>query len=436
MEEYNQLNGDPLSPEKENKAPSPEKKNKGFGHGLMVGILVSLFVFLICICVTAVVIVRAYPQVTSFQNTFPGYIPDNSEGVDLKELNSKLSTIQTYISSFYLWDQDPEEAQDAAIKGFVQSLGDKYSEYYNPEEYARLNVSLTGTYSGIGALVSQNLDTGETKVIYVYPGTPAEESGVQEGDIIYKVGDVPVDGIELDELVSVYIQGEEGTQVVITFLRGEEREEVVIPITRRSVKLPYVESELKEDHIGYIRITQFTETAVEEFTNAVDDLIGKGAESLIIDLRDNPGGALEACVRICAYILPQGMVTYTAGKDGSGKRYNTVDDHEVDLPLVILVNGNSASASEVMTGAFMDHNKAIVIGTRTFGKGIVQGVFPLGDGSALKLTTEHYYTPNGFDLHGEGLVPDIEINLSDACEEYCDDNDNQYRKAVEILKER
>lgn len=319
----------------------------------------------------------------------------------------------------------------------------------------------SGEYCGIGAMVSQNRTTGISTVVKVFETAPAFEAGMLPGDIIYKVDDEDVAGMELDLLVTNYIRGEEGSRVKVTVLRGDANEEVDLDIERRKVEVPTVEHEMMADNIGYIYVMQFDGVTGPQFQAAVDDLEKQGMEKLIIDLRDNPGGLLDAVVEMLAYVLPEdkmdGMLVYTADKDGKGDRFfcddgkiqyesdygqqasgfPKKDGHEIDVPMAVLVNGNSASASEVFTGAIMDYEVGIVVGTQTFGKGIVQSLLPLGDGTAIKLTTAHYYTPSGFDLHGVGLKPDIEVELDEELRTKAvveKDEDNQIQAAIEALK--
>ena len=258
------------------------------------------------------------------------------------------------------------------------------------------------------------------------------------------------------------IRGEEGTQVTVTVLRGETAEEVELTMERRQVEVTTVESQMLDEKTGYIYVMQFEMVTGGQFKEAVDRLEDQGMEQLIVDLRGNPGGVLDAAVEMLAYILPEdrmdGMLIYTADKDGKGDRYfcrdgkivmesdsgyvtagyPMEDGHQLDLPLAVLVNGSSASAAEVFTGAVMDYDAGIVVGTQTFGKGIVQSLVPLGDGTAVKLTTAHYYTPSGFDLHGEGLTPDVIVDLDEELKTQAVvdlDEDNQVQAAIEALED-
>lgn len=351
--------------------------------------------------------------------------------------------------------------EDGIYMGMMYGLEDPYSVYYNEEDYASMLEDTSGEYCGIGAMVSQNRSTGIATVTKVFEGAPSYEAGMLPGDIIYKVSGEDVAGMELDLLVSNYIRGEEGSKVKITVLRGESNEEVELTIERRQIEVPTVEHEMLEDHVGYIYVMQFDSVTSQQFADAVDDLQQQGMEKLVIDLRDNPGGVLDGVVEMLAYVLPEdkmdGLLLYTADKDGKGDRYYCEDGqlkyesdygyknssfpredgHQIDVPMAVLVNGNSASASEVFTGAIQDYEAGIVIGTQTFGKGIVQNLIPLGDGTAIKLTTAHYYTPGGFDLHKVGLTPDVEVELDEKLRTQAvveKSEDNQLQAAIEALR--
>ena len=414
-------------------------KRDRFSTGIIVGSVLTLALLLIVGGIIAFIIMMRNPQMVSYHNTEPT-APVSAEGgsLNMPRIETKLFTLQDIVNKFYLFEQNPDQIEDSIYKGFMAGIGDNYAAYYSPDEYQKLNESFKGVFCGIGAVVQQDKNTNTVSVIQLIKDSPAEKAGVQVGDIIYKVGDTMASTVDLDTLVYDLIRGEKGTDVTITFIR--DGKEVEITITRGEVADTTVYSEMKDDNIGYIEVSQFNSETTPEFIDAIDKLIKDGAKGLIIDLRDNPGGVLTACVEMADYILPDeveehdSLIVYTANRDGVGERYYTTDGHQVDTPIVILVNGNSASASEVFTGAMLDYEWATVVGTQTFGKGIVQNVLPLNDGSAVKLTTEHYYTPDGFDLHGEGLKPTIELEINEACKMYTDSNDNQYAKALEILK--
>lgn len=388
----------------------------------------------------------------------------SEDGLDRTAIAEKIDMLQYAIDEYFLFDEDFDKVEAGIYKGMVSGLDDPYTEYYTPEEYAELTEETEGVYCGIGVQVSQNRQTGIITALRVFPGSPAQEAGMQKGDLIYKVGDLMASEQDLDVLVSQHIRGEEGTWVDITVLRGQE--EIALHVQRRIVETQTVEYELLEGNTGYILVTQFELNTSQQFKEAIDDLTAKGMERLVIDLRDNPGGVVDACVDMAAYILPEepleGTILSTQDKNGKGlryycqggklrfeatdgggtdSRYPRDDGHQVDVPIAVLMNGYSASASEVFAGALRDYGKATLVGTTSFGKGIVQSLLPLNDGSALKITVSHYYTPSGYDLHGKGLTPDVEIEQEldeDLVGQYeiPKDRDNQLRKAIEVLMEQ
>ncbi len=336
-------------------------------------------------------------------------VEPNPENLEYDRITAKIRLLQKVISRNYLFDEDPEAVEEGIYAGMMSGLGDPYSVYYTKDEYAKLTEETSGTYSGIGALLSQDPETKICTVLKVFQGSPAEEAGLQNGDILVSVDGHEITGEDLDYFVSTYIRGPENTDVELVVLRGEKREEVTLNITRRSIDTPTVEWEMKDGKVGYISVSQFDIVTPEQFEKAVNELTEQGMTGLVIDLRNNPGGVVQSATQMLDYMLPDGLLVYTAGRSGVGEKFYATDGHEVDVPTAVLINGHSASASELFAGAYKDYGKAKLIGTTSFGKGIVQFVMPLGDGSAVKITTQHYYTPNGFDLHGKGIEPDITV---------------------------
>ena len=370
------------------------------------------------------------------------------EGVDFGRVTAKMDLIQQIIGEYFLYEEDAENVEDFIYRGMLAGLDDPYSVYYTKSDYTSLQDSTKGTYSGIGAMISQNRTTGLCTIVKVFEGSPALEAGMQPGDIIYKVGDTMVASESLDVLVNNYIKGKEGTPVEITVYRADKDEYVDLTVKRRKIEVPTVEHRMMDGNIGYIAVSEFDVITVEQFEAAVDELQKNGMEGLIIDLRSNPGGVLDGAVKMADYLLPDDiskydkgegktLIVYTADKNEKGDVYTASDKHELDLPIVILVNGDSTSASEVFTGAMKDYDRATVVGTTSYGKGIVQNLIPLGDGSAIKITTAHYYTPSGFDLHGQGIEPDVEVELDEKLKTQAvvkPEEDNQIQKAVEVLE--
>ncbi len=436
-----------------------EGKNR-FWKGVLVGALVMAFAGLILVGLSAGIFLIGR-TVMGDQTQMAGGDSEDG-GLDMDRISAKMRYIQDIIDRYFLFEEDPEAVEDGIYTGLMYGLGDPYSVYYNEENYASLLEDTSGEYCGIGAMVQQDLTTGIMTVVKVFEGSPALEAGMLPGDVIYEVDGENVTGRELDLVVNENIRGEEGTQVTVTVLRGETAEEVELIMERRQVEVTTVESQMLDEKTGYIYVMQFEMVTGGQFKEAVDRLEDQGMEQLIVDLRGNPGGVLDAAVEMLAYILPEdrmdGMLIYTADKDGKGDRYfcrdgkivmesdsgyvtagyPMEDGHQLDLPLAVLVNGSSASAAEVFTGAVMDYDAGIVVGTQTFGKGIVQSLVPLGDGTAVKLTTAHYYTPSGFDLHGEGLTPDVIVDLDEELKTQAVvdlDEDNQVQAAIEALED-
>ncbi|MCD8067552.1 MAG: S41 family peptidase [Lachnospiraceae bacterium] len=356
---------------------------------------------------------------------------DEDSFVD-SEFISKLRTIEAMIKNLYYLDEvDNQTLEDGVFTGLLDSLGDVYSVYYTVEETEELMESTEGVYYGIGAYVQQDSETGYVKITGVIEGTPAEEAGFQAGDVIYAVDGENVLGMDSSQVVAL-IKGDEGTWVTVTVLRGDEL--LDIDVQRRKIETVTVTYELLEDNIAYIQLTEFDDVTVEQFEEALNQLEADGAQGLILDLRDNPGGSLYSVVEIADMLLGEGLILYTEDKEGNREEYTSDAERELDLPIVLLVNENSASAAEVLTGALKDHGKATVVGTTTFGKGIVQTVRTLSDGSTVKLTTSAYYTPNGVNIHGTGITPDVEVEMD--VDAYLEDgSDNQLQQAVETMKE-
>ena len=421
----------------------PQGKRKlGFWLGFAAGLFVMLLLGAAISCFVVLSLLRDYGTLDYNAAGTQGEITvenmnaaPNPADLDYDRIDSKIRLLQKVINKNYLFDEDPEAVENSIYTGMMEGLGDPYSIYYTEEEYKKLTEDSSGTYSGIGALLQQNPETGICTIIKVFKGSPAEEAGLKNDDILFKVDGNEITGQDLDYFVTTYIRGEEGTDVEITVLRGDKLEEITMKVTRRSIDVPTVEYEMKENDTGYIQISEFELVTEEQFKEAVEALQAQGMKRLIIDLRNNPGGIVQTCVEMLDYMLPDGLLVYTAGRNGVGEKYYSDDGHEVNIPTVLLVNGNSASCSEIFAGAYKDFGRARLIGTQTFGKGIVQFVIPLGDGSAVKVTTQHYYTPNGFDLHGTGIAPDVEIKPEEG-DALNGEHDAQLEKAMELLEKQ
>lgn len=366
-----------------------------------------------------------------------GTFAESGEGFRSKIVNeavaSKIVTLESVIDKYYLNEYTNEDLETGIYRGMVDSLGDKYGEYYTVEEIKKAREKSEGVFGGIGAYISYDEDLGCCIIAGTMEDGPADRAGLREGDIIYKVDDIDAQGMDSNEVVK-YVRGEVDTVVHLTLLRetADKTETIEVDITREFIESNTVIYEMKEDNIGYIGITEFDSVTSDQFTEALAVLKGQGARGIIIDLRSNLGGNLDTACDIARNILPKGVIVYTIDKYDNRKEYTCDGEHELDLPLVMLVNKYSASASEVLTGAVKDYGKGRVVGTTTYGKGIVQTVIPLSDGSAVKLTTSSYYTPNGVCIHGTGIDPDVEVEFdSDAY--YNDGIDNQLDAAVEEI---
>ena len=362
-----------------------------------------------------------------------GQIAVHSSGTDSavnKESVNKLSVLEQYLDHYYYKSSEitKEEKETGIYKGLFESLGDVYSCYYTPEEYKILAEQSQGVYYGIGAYVSQDVETGICAISGVIKNSPAEAAGLMEGDLIYKVDGEDMTGLELDEVVS-NIRGEEGTEVTLTLVRNGE--EIEVKLKRGKVDTPTVESEMLDDGIGYLQITEFDDVTVGQFSENFEQLKEQGMKGLIIDLRGNPGGSVTSVCAVAEHLLPKGLIFYMEDKDGNKTEY-TCEGADFDLPLVVLVNEYSASAAEILSGAIKDAGIGELVGKRTFGKGIVQDVIPLQDGSAIKLTIANYYTRGGNDIHLKGIDPDVEVEL-DADAYLEDKTDTQLDKAVEVI---
>lgn len=361
-------------------------------------------------------------------------------------LKLKLDTVNTYIDKNYLYDDvDFDKANTSAIKAYVESLEEPYTHYYSKEEFESYISNVEESYVGIGVIISA--DTENDKIVVVSPlkASPAYEAGIKPGDFILAVEGESFDASGMDACVSAIKGGKEGTKVNITVERDGKKKEY--SVERREIIENSVSYEMLEDKTGYISISRFNtnsdtseETTYTEFVDAIESLNSDGMEKLIIDVRDNPGGVLDIVCDIADYILPEGIITYTETRTGIRNEYKS-DKNEFDIPMAVLINGSSASASEILAGALKDYDRAEIIGETSFGKGIVQNVFPFSDGSGMSMTVSKYYTPNGTSIHEIGVKPDVEVKMPEEYKDYYAsdvprDKDTQLKKAIEILKDK
>ena len=351
------------------------------------------------------------------------------------EVVDKLDEIYAYMNLYYYEDFEKEELYQALYDGLMDSLNDPYTVYYTKEEYKDLQVSTSGVYYGIGAGLSQDTKTMKVTITKVYRGTPAEEAGLKEDDIILFVEDIDATSISVSDLVQK-IRGEEGTKVHMKIYRPSTGETLELDVERRNVVLPSIEGEMLEGGIGYIQITEFQSQTDEQFAEMVKQLSTQGMKGLIVDVRSNPGGMLTSVVNLLDTVLPEGLLVYVEDKYGNRQEYNS-DANCINLPIVVLIDENSASASEIFAGALKDYKYATLVGKTTFGKGIVQNIIPLSNGDAIKITTAKYFTPNGNYIHEVGIAPDVEVEYvytGDKNAAYEKQYDSQFVKALEIMK--
>ena len=406
-------------PETEQDSVKKEKKKHPFRNGFLSGVAVCLVIALM------VVIVKE----TMLHSTV-------GSGFMTKHGVEKVNLLSDVIDQYYYKDITDEEKMEGIYKGLMSSTNDKYTDYYSPKEFKDLMVTMEGDYGGIGATLSQDKATKEVSVVEVYEGSPAARAGLERGDIV-----ISVDGhLGTDESLDDFVQrirGEEGTSIEMVYKRDDQ--EHTIEITREEVIVPSVSHRMLYDKIGYIRISSFVNGTQKDFEDALADLQSQGMQGIVFDMRDNGGGMVDSVVAILDDILPAGTVVYTMDKSGKREDYTSDDAKKIDIPVTVLVNENTASAAEIFTGAIRDFNYGTIIGTNTFGKGIVQSTVPLSDGSAVKITVATYYTPSGECIHEKGIKPDIELEFSYADEnptEYDELKDNQVQKAMEVLGEK
>lgn len=360
-------------------------------------------------------------------------IIDNGTPVVGDSSFDKLYEVRDVINSQYYQDIDQDALVEGAIKGMVNSVGDPYTVFFNAEEYKEFNDDGDGNYVGIGVIVGIKED--RIVVITPFEGSPAFKAGLRSGDFITKVEGVEYTGTELDKAVSV-IKGEEGKPVTLTIMRNGEEQDITI--VRASITIVNVESEMLEGDIAHVTMLQFSNNTAEQVREAMEELRDQGAKGYILDLRGNPGGFLDEAVDVASlFVEKDKTILYTLDKYDQKKEYRSYGGSFIGAPLVVLIDGGSASASEVVSGALKDYEAATLVGQQSFGKGIVQMVYQVGDGEAVKVTVSSYYSPDGINIHGEGIAPDIEVEIPEDAEmPLTEENDTQLQKAVEVLREK
>lgn len=426
----NYNNDNPLfqpQPQPQQPPQTPPENNGGrkFVGGLLVGFLCACFVL-----VGSYVFLNAAAGVNR-RAANPASSDDLLDQATLDKIRLLEKTIN---DNYYKTDIDVEDEKNGIYKGLLDSLGDPYSVYYTEEELVKLMSDTQGVYYGIGAYVSLDNTIGMPRISGVIPGTPAESAGLAIDDIIYEVDKNSTQGLTLEEVVKM-IKGEEGSFVHLTLIRGTSSDNLEIDVTRAKIEVPTVNTRMLDDGIGYLQITEFDDVTYDQFVEGMAELRGNDIKGLIIDLRSNPGGNLSTVCDIARQLLPEGHIVYTMDREGNREDYDCDGKHEIDIPVVVLVNKYSASASEILAGALKDYQKATLVGTTTYGKGIVQRIINLKDGTAVKLTVSSYYTPNGVNIHGIGIDPDVEIEYDAEAATGEDKVDNQLEKAIEVMKD-
>lgn len=389
-------------------------KHKEYASGVLTGILV------VTLAVGGVKFVQ--------QRQYNGVLSDSSHV-------QKIEYLEKLIDQEYLGEVDNDEMAEGVYAGLVYGLGDVYSRYYTADEYAQETASTDGAYAGIGVSIQKNKNGG-VQIAECYEGGPGADAGLQTGDVITAINDTDVTDMELSDVVSLIRENKDKTIVLTVFRENEEKSrEISVDVT--DVELPSVFGEMLDKKTGYIQITQFTGVTPQQYKDMFVELKDKGMERLVIDLRDNPGGLLTSVCDILREILPEGLIVYTEDKYGNREEETCDGKNKLDMPLAVLVNENSASASEIFAGAVQDHGVGTIVGTTTYGKGVVQELRQLSDGSAVKLTVSNYYTPNGNSINKVGIKPDVEVKLASVLlnkDEITHEEDNQLQKALNVIE--
>lgn len=367
-------------------------KNKEFKKGIAIGVAATLVV-------TGAVF-------TSYQKVL---FPKGNALSDVKTVQ-KLNYLEELIDEEYLDEKDESSLREGLYAGLLAGLKDPYSTYYTAEQYKELNTSNEGSYVGIGAVLQKD-DTGGAKIIQLYEGGPGEQAGLKKGDVIKAVDGADVTDKETSDIASM-VRDSEKASVTLTIQRENEEKTRDVKVEIRDVEIQTVSHEMLSGDTGYIRISEFSEVTSEQYKKAFADLKDQGMKKLVVDLRDNPGGLLTAVCGVLRQILPEGLIVYTEDKNGKREEETCDGKNKLDMPLAVLVNGNSASASEIFAGAVKDYGIGTIVGITTYGKGVVQTIQPLTDGSAVKITIAKYFTPKGNDINKKGITPDVEAELS------------------------
>ena len=396
-------------------------------HVLLLCVFLVIITAMTTFFVTTIFQVETGDKVVVSQTTIDDYQTTMDQYREIEELKN-------YIKTNYYLEVSDEELIEGMKKGIFDVLEDPYSVFMNEEEFQDYMESSSGEYPGIGIYLAPNEDN-EIEIVSPIEDTPADRAGLLAKDLIIGVNGDTVNADVMDEAIAT-IKGEPGTPVTLTIYRPSKKEKFDVEIVREWIDIKVVKTRMLEDQIGYLRLTMFDESSAAEFEKGLKALIAEGAKGVIVDLRQNPGGYLSQCVEIADMLLGDALIVYTESRNGDDEEYFS-DPEKYDTQLVILVDGGSASASEILTGALKDHEAATIVGTTTFGKGVVQIVKPYNENTGFKLTTSQYFTPDGMNIHGIGIEPDVVIEMDEAyyeLESPTDADDNQLQKALEIMK--
>lgn len=390
--------------------------NNEFKKGIAVGVAVTLVV-----------------TGTGFAGYQKIMFPKGSALSDTKTVQ-KLNYLESLINEEYLEEKEEDSLREGLYAGLMSGLNDPYSTYYTAEQYKELNTSNEGSYVGIGAVLHKDKDGG-AKIVQLYEGGSGEQAGLKKGDVLKAIDGEDVTEKETSDIASM-IRESDKDSVTLTIQRDEETKEIKVEI--RDVEIQTVSHEMLDDETGYIRISEFSEVTSNQYKKAFEDLQDKGMKKLVVDLRDNPGGLLTAVCDVLRQILPEGLIVYTEDKNGKKEEEKCDGKSELAMPLAVLVNGGSASASEIFAGAVKDYGIGTIVGTTTYGKGVVQTIQPLSDGSAVKITIAKYFTPKGNDINKKGIAPDVEAELSEDSTDWTElthEEDTQLQAALKEIRQ-
>lgn len=355
------------------------------------------------------------------------WLPGGTDTPDSIQTGTKIRTIEKLIDEVYVGDKDEEQLAESMYRGMISGLGDPYANYYTEEEYQELSESQEGYYEGIGITLGQKEEGAALEIMEVQQDTPAAQAGIQAGDVLKAVNGTDVSEATVSEAAQL-IRTAESETVTLTLQREGEAEPIQVEVTRERLETETVAGKMLDESIGYLAISEFTRLTPDQFRTVFEQLKEEGMQKLLVDLRGNPGGLLTAVCDTLRQILPEGLIVYTEDKQGNREEYTCDGETPLDLPMVVLVNGDTASAAEIFSGAVKDYGIGTIVGTQTYGKGIVQDFYTLPDQSVVKLTVAHYYTPKGNDIHGVGIEPDVKAEQPEDSE-----TDVQLQTAIEVL---